>query len=139
MFYLSDILQFVINGLNQSPFPKHNLVGDGHERVPHIVLDFGDKLNPVHKKEFKQLFAKISFVTTEFAFDIFNKRLRVERLSVIDIARCEHEVQYLPSVIDDQMQLETEEPSHRAFATFCYAFESLVNKDTLMFTDPQRR
>lgn len=59
MLYLGNILQFVVNELNQSPFAKHDLVGDGHERVPHVFLNLGDKLNPIYKKKLKQSFAEI--------------------------------------------------------------------------------
>lgn len=48
---LSDVLKLVINGFNKCPFAKHNLVGDGHQRVLHVVLDLGNKLNAVHKQK----------------------------------------------------------------------------------------
>lgn len=73
MLYLRNILQFVVNGLNQCPFAKHNFVGEGHERVPNIVLNLGDKLNSIHKKKLKQLFAEISLVAAKFTLDVFNK------------------------------------------------------------------
>lgn len=73
MFYLSDVFKFVIDRFNQSSFAKHNLVGDRHQRVPHVVLDFCDKLNSVYEQKLKQLLADIPLVSTEFALDVFNK------------------------------------------------------------------
>ena len=35
------------------------------------------------------------------------------------------------------MQLETEEPTHRAFSSLSYAFENLVNMYSLIFADTQ--
>lgn len=99
MFYLSDILQLVIDRLYKSAFPQHNLVSDRHKRISHIALDFCHKLYSVHEQELKELFAYISLVTTEFTFDILNERLRVQWLAVIDIAGCEHEVQNLAAII----------------------------------------
>jgi len=110
MLSLSDILQLVIDGFDQSPFAKHNLVGNGHQRVPYVILNLGNKLNSIHKKESKQLLAEVSFVTAEFTLNVFNKRLRIERLAVIDIAGSGHKVQNLAFVIDGQMQLKAEEP-----------------------------
>lgn len=70
---MSDVLKFVIDRFNQGPFAKHDLVGYRQQRVPHVVLDFCDKLNTVHEQKLKQLFADISFISTEFALDVFNK------------------------------------------------------------------
>ena len=139
VFYLSDVFKFVINRSDQSSFAKHDLVGDRHQRVPHVVLDFCDNLNTVHEQELKQLLADRSFISTEFAPDVFNKWLWIQRLTVIDIARSEYKVKNSTFVIDDQMQLKAEEPSHRALAPPGYTFECLVDKDALMFADSQRR
>ena len=35
------------------------------------------------------------------------------------------------------MQLETEEPTHRAFSSLGYAFENFVNMYSLVFADTQ--
>ena len=35
------------------------------------------------------------------------------------------------------MQLETEEPTHRAFSSLSYAFENLMNMYSLVFADTQ--
>ena len=35
------------------------------------------------------------------------------------------------------MQLETEEPTHRAFSSLSYAFENLVDMYSLVFADTQ--
>ena len=35
------------------------------------------------------------------------------------------------------MQFETEEPTHRAFSSLSYAFESLMNMYSLVFVDTQ--
>lgn len=59
-------------------------------------------------------------------------------LAVIDIARCGHKVQNLIFVIDDQMQLKAEEPSHQSLAPLGYDFERLVYKYALVLADPQR-
>lgn len=47
-------------------------------------------------------------------------------------------MKFITFVIDDQMQLKTEEPPHRAFASFRYAFESLVDEYALVLAIPQR-
>ena len=75
MFNLSDVLKFVIHRLNQSPFAKHDLVGNRHQRVPHVVLDFSDELDSVHEQKLEQLLTDISLVATELALYIFDKLL----------------------------------------------------------------
>lgn len=73
MFYLSDIFKFIVNIFNKSSFAKHNFVSHGQQRVPHVVFNLGNELDSVHEQELKQLFADISFITTEFALDVLNK------------------------------------------------------------------
>lgn len=73
MFYLSDIFKFIVNIFNKSSFAKHNFVCHGHQRVFHVVFNLGNELDSVHEQELKQLFADISFITTEFALDVLNK------------------------------------------------------------------
>jgi len=72
VFYLSDIFKFIVNRFNKSSFAKHNFVSHGQQRVPYVVFNLGNELDSVHEQELKQLFADISFITTEFALDIFN-------------------------------------------------------------------
>ena len=48
-----------------------------------------------------------------------------------------HKVEEFSFLITNQMQLETEEPTHRAFSSLGYAFENLVNMYSLVFTDTQ--
>ena len=135
MLYLGDILKFIVDRFDEGPFAKHNFVRHRHQRVLHVVFNLGNELEPVHEQKLKQLFANISLVTTEFAFDILDEGFRVKRLTVIHVAGSEHEVQYFTPIIYDQMQFEPEEPSHRALASFGYTFECLVYKYALMFAD----
>ena len=91
----------------------------------------------IHEQKLKQLFPDISFITTEFTFDIPDERFRVKRLTVIHIAWSEHKIQDFPLVIYDQMQSEPKEPPHRALAPFSYTFECLVYKYALMLAESQ--
>lgn len=60
------------------------------------------------------------------------------RFLVIHVSRREHEIENLHLVIDYQLQLESEEPSHRIFSTLGKLFKCLMNKDSLLTTDTQR-
>ena len=60
-----------------------------------------------------------------------------KRLTVINISRRYHKVEKLSSLIANQMQFETEEPTHRAFSALGYAFENFVNMYSLVFADMQ--
>ena len=54
------------------------------------------------------------------------------------LAGVNDEVEQLTLVIDDDMKLETEEPSHGAFTTLGYAFENPVVVNPLVVADFQR-
>ena len=48
-----------------------------------------------------------------------------------------HKVEKFSFLIANQMQLEAEEPTHRAFSSLSYTFENLVNMYSLVFADTQ--
>ena len=54
MFYLRDILRFIVDRFNQGSLPQQNLIGYAHQRVLHIVLYLGDKLYAIKKEVLKQ-------------------------------------------------------------------------------------
>ncbi len=64
MLYLRNVLQFVIDRFNQSPFSEQNLVGYAHQGILHIVLDLGDKLYAIEEKVLEQCLPDISIVGT---------------------------------------------------------------------------
>lgn len=103
VFYLSDILQFVIYGLNECSFSQAYLIRDAHERILHIVLHFGYQLYAIYEKVFEQSLAYISFVAKELTFYVFQQHSILQGLSVIDVPCREHEIQYLSFIIDYHM------------------------------------
>ena len=58
-------------------------------------------------------------------------------LTVINISRCYHKIEKLSFLIANQIQFETEEPTHRAFSSLGYTFENLVNMYSLVLADTQ--
>ena len=60
-----------------------------------------------------------------------------QRLTVINISWRYHKVEKLSFLIANQMQFETEEPTHRAFSSLSYTFENFVNMYSLVFADTQ--
>ena len=59
MLYMTDILEFVVDGFYQYSFPEHDFVTQVHERVFHVPFYLSDKVYVIHKQRFKQLLADI--------------------------------------------------------------------------------
>ena len=55
-----------------------------------------------------------------------------QQFSIVYISRSKHEIQDFSFIIDNQMQLEPEKPSHRAFSTCSQTLKSLVYKYALI-------
>ena len=70
MFYLSNVLQFIVNRFNYRSFSNKNLVVYIHQHVLHVVLDFSDQLNAVHKQSIEQGLAYIPLVCTQLSFNV---------------------------------------------------------------------
>lgn len=138
MFHLCNVLQFVIDSLNDSPLSQQQLVRHGHHGTPHVTLELRNKLNAVNEESPKQILAYISFVSDKFPIDKFNEGLVFQRLAVINISWRYHEVEQLTLLIAYQMQFETEESSHGAFASLGNTPECLVHPYPLVPAYTQR-
>lgn len=132
MFNLGDIFQLVIDSFDYRSFAEQYPVIHRPDSTFHVAFKPGYQLYAVNEEFTEQVFADIALVSDKLAIDEFYERLYFQRLTVIDITRCDHEVKYLTSVIADQMQLEAVKPSQRAFAALCQAFENLVHVDALV-------
>ena len=137
VFNLSHILEFIIDGLNQRPFPQEDLVRDGHDLAFHVVLEFCDQLNAIHKDFGEEVLADVPLVSHKLAKYLLDKGLVPQRLPIIDIARCYHEVQQITLLVANQMQFEPVEPPHRALAPLGKFLEDLVEMDALIPAHPQ--
>ena len=71
MLQLRDVLQFVVDGLDNSPLANEDLVGDAHQAVLHVVPHLGDKLDTIDKQLVEQFFGYIALVTDQFSVDFW--------------------------------------------------------------------
>ena len=65
-------------------------------------------------------------------------RHRGDGAAVVGVARGGPDPQQVATVTDAQVQLESEEPSHRVLPSPGYALEDLVGVDAGVVADPQR-
>ena len=70
VFYLSDVLQFVIYGFNECSFSQTYLIRDAHERILHIVLHFDYQQYAIYEKVFEQTLAYISVSSVDYKIRI---------------------------------------------------------------------
>lgn len=91
MLNLGNVLQLIIDGFYDGSLSKQELVGHAHQGSPHVVLQFGNQLYPVHKESLEQVLADISFVTGKFAIKHIRECLGVQRFPVVYITGCNHE------------------------------------------------
>jgi len=94
-------------------------------------------LYSVNGKPLKEVLADVPLVTEEFTMYELYKSFILQRFTVINISRRYHKVEKLSFLIANQVQFETEEPTHRAFSSLSYAFENFVNMYSLVFADTQ--
>ena len=137
MLNLGHVLQFVIDGLYQRPLAQEDPVRNGHNLALHIAFEFCNQLNAIHKELGEEVLTDIALVAEQFAEDLLEEGLVPERFPVIDIARCDHEVQQVSLLVANQMELEAIEPAHGALSTLCKPLEDLVEMDALVPTDTQ--
>ena len=91
----------------------------------------------VNEKPLEEVLADISLVPEQFTLYELYKSFVLQRLAVINISQRYHKVEKFSFLIANQMQFETEKPTHRAFSSLSYAFENLVDMYSLVFADTQ--
>ena len=78
---------------------------------------------------------KVFLVCKEFPEDIVAESVEYVFVSVVHIGLDLHEIQHLPSFVDDEVQFETKIPSHGALPHNSIVPEHLVASDTLVMAD----
>ena len=114
MFYLTGVLQFIVDSLDDRPFPEEYLVIEIHQRVLHIPFQLCHQVYIIDEEHFEEVLADIPPVGEEFPEESLGELPVLQRFPVVDVSRGELPLDDLPLVVDDQMQLESVEPSHRA-------------------------
>ena len=129
---LRDVLKLTVDGLDQSPLAQEDFVRDCHKLALHVALKLCYQLDAVHEKSGEEVPADVSLVSDQLSEDPFDEGFVPERIPVVNIARCEHEVQEFPLFAADQMQFEAVEPSHRTLPPLGESLEYLVEADALV-------
>ena len=139
MLNLADILELIVDRLYDGAFPEDDFVMQTHQRVLHVFLNFGYQVYIIHEELFKEVLADISSVSEEFSEQTVSKPLVFQWLAVVLIAGSECPLYNLGLVVDDQVQLQTVEPSHCGLALCCPSAHGLVRVHPLDVAYFQRR
>ena len=73
MFYLCDVLKFIINGFYKCPFSQTDIVRHTLKRVFYIVLYFCDELCSIHKESLKKSFPIYLLSPKSFVYPNYRK------------------------------------------------------------------
>ena len=139
VFHLRNVLQFIIHRFYDSPLSEQQFVRDAHQCPFHVAFQLGNKLYTINEKPLEEILADIAFVAYQLTENELYKCFVFQRLTVIHISWCNHEVEKFSSLVAYQMQLESEEPTHGAFPSLGYALENLMNVYSLVSADAKRR
>lgn len=113
---MAHVLELVVDRLDESPFPEDDFVIQAHEGVLHVLLESRDKVYAVNEKALEKFLAYIAPVCEDLSEQVLLESVVFQRLSVVHVPRRERPLYYLSAVVDHDVQFESVEPSHRAFA-----------------------
>ena len=108
MLNLSDILQFIIDGFDNGPFPCQQPVRHAHDGSLHVALQLRYQLDSVNEQPLEELLADVSLVTDEPAVEELHESLVAKRLVVINVTGGDHEIKELALLVADEVKLETD-------------------------------
>lgn len=111
MLHLCYVLEFIIDGFDNGPFPEESL-SERNIYAPFIAFQLGYKLYAVHEQSLKKIPADISFIADKLSVDEFHKGLVFKRFTVIHVTRGNHEIQEFSAFVAYKMKFESEEPNH---------------------------
>ena len=108
---LRNIFELVDNGLDNGSFAQQQFIRKVHEMVFHVFTQSGDELKPLFKEQVRQGSGNIAAIPEQLATQMFDHASNGS--AIIDVARSETKGQEFALIIDDQVQLEAEEPADR--------------------------
>lgn len=134
---LADVLQWVVDGLNEDSLTEEQFVPEAHETVVHVLTPFGQQFESLPPEDIVQRLGDLPPIPQELA----NKPLGEtgDGAAGIDMAWSQLQGQAFPLIIDDEMQFEAIDPTHRRLAPGCPAVEDLVAGHAAVMTHGQGR
>ena len=116
--------QLVKQGFDDETFAQQDLVKPRHEIILHGLANASDEMQSVAPQLGEEIFADITLVGEEFSAQAAHHFF--QWLTVIDIAATDLDRHDFAFVIDDDVKLEAEEPSHCRSSAFGQIFEHPV-------------
>ena len=107
-----------------------------HQRVLHILAYASDQVNVVDKQFFEKALRDVSLVRHEFSEDLLRKLLVFQRSTIICVGLRQLPLDDFSAVVDNDVQFETEEPTHSPFATCGKSPKGFVSSRSLVVTHP---
>ena len=107
-----------------------------HQRVLHILAYASDQVNVVDKQFFEKALRDVSLVGHEFSEDLLRKLLVFQRSTIICVGLRQLPLDDFSAVVDNDVQFETEEPTHSPFATCGKSPKGFVSSRSLVVTHP---
>jgi hypothetical protein len=137
MLNLRDVLELVIDSFNDGSLSEHELVGNRHQPVLHVLSNGCNNLQSLNKEFIEQSLRYVTFVCEELTKQpICHDRYR---FSVIFIAWGQVETKDLSLIVDDQMELEAIEPTCGGLTTPSQTRKDPVSRDAQVVTDSDGR
>ena len=103
MFNVAYVLEFVVDGFNERPFPQQDFVVQVHERVLHVLLEFGHKVYVVNEKTFEKLLAYVSPVGKNLTEKPLRKVLVLQGGTVVHVPGRESPLYDFSTVVNDDV------------------------------------
>ena len=107
-----------------------------YQRVLHVLAYASDQVNVIDKQFFEKALRDVSLVDHEFSEDFLRKLLVFQRGTIICIGWCQLPLDDFSAVVDNDVQFETEEPTHSPFATCGKSPKGFVSSRALVVTNP---
>lgn len=86
MFEFAHVFEFVIDAFDDGSFPEQDPVVGSDVLVFHVFSRLGDQLDPVAEKQVRKGFGDVSFISEEFAEEVFSHGFHDHDITVIDVS-----------------------------------------------------
>ena len=133
---LRDILELINDRFYDGTLPQQQVFRQRHQAVLHVRAQLGNQANTEgFQQELKERLGDVALVAKQFTEQVFNQFW--DRFAIIDVAWRERHIEQFTSIVDNQMQLETEEPAGRTLSSLGEVGKYLVLLDAQVVTHCQ--
>jgi superoxide dismutase len=120
---LLDVFELIVDAFDDRALAQSQLIHQWHEFVMHVLADLGDQVQAALPEFVEKALGDVAPIRDELAGQALSQV--GDGLTVVNVAGRDPKREQLATIIDDQVELESEKPAHGVFTASAICLNTL--------------